>query len=75
MTQKIEIIFFIPASFYQDLLNQHIPGSYCVNLNDLEIPSSQNGVIQSILDQFKPVIIIILKIKVRCFYGTPGSRP
>ena len=78
MIQKIGIIFLIPVSFYQDLSNQHIPWSYRLNLNDLEIPSSQNRVIQSILDQFKPVIISLLKNmkkSVRYFYGTPGSRP
>ena len=69
---------YILVSFHQDTLNQHIPEPYCLILNDLESPSSQSSVIQSILDQFKPVIIILLKNmkkSVRCFYGTPGSRP
>ena len=52
MKQKMEMIFFIPVSFHQDLLNPHILESYCLILNDLDIPSSQNHVIQPIIDQF-----------------------
>ena len=52
---------YILVSFHQDTLNQHIPEPYCLILNDLEIPSSQNCVIQSLLDQFMPIIIISLK--------------
>ena len=51
-TQKIKINSFISVSFYEYLLNQHIPESYCLILNDLDIPSSQNHVIQHIIDQF-----------------------
>ena len=43
---------YIPVSLYQDLLNQHIPKSYCLILNDLEILSRQNHVMQSIIDKF-----------------------
>ena len=50
--KKIKIKSYIPVSLYQDLLNQHIPKSYCLILNDLEILSRQNHVMQSIIDKF-----------------------